>query len=230
MTKVGGKSLWPIQCTLVEIPPPVRDHANATMILGAWLGGTHPNRDLLWTNVVDQIKDLLKSGITINMDQGKAITFAVRTQFITFDLPALAHHCNIVQFNGYHACPACTIRGIVVERQVIYPYAQVPFPPKSDHDYTHLSMKQLTITAKGIKGPTPLTNILIFPLQIATDYMHLVCSGHMKTLVTKWKNILFPTVFDQGSNYLLSVVLPHSFGYQFMPLVQYPQWKTKMFR
>ncbi|CAF5183737.1 unnamed protein product, partial [Rotaria magnacalcarata] len=39
--KVGGKSLWPIQCTLVEISPPMRDRADATMILGPWLGGTH---------------------------------------------------------------------------------------------------------------------------------------------------------------------------------------------
>jgi hypothetical protein len=56
LVKVGGKSLWPIQATLVEIPPPLRDHNSAVMVFGAWLGGVHPDRDLLWANVVTQIK------------------------------------------------------------------------------------------------------------------------------------------------------------------------------
>ena len=53
---MGGRSLWPVQATLVEISPPLRDHYNSTMILGAWLRSTHPNRDLLWQNIVSQIK------------------------------------------------------------------------------------------------------------------------------------------------------------------------------
>ena len=56
LVKMGGRSLWPVQATLVEIPPPLRDHYNSTMILGAWLGSTHPNSDLLWQNIVNQIK------------------------------------------------------------------------------------------------------------------------------------------------------------------------------
>jgi hypothetical protein len=54
ITKIGNKSLWPIQCTIAEIPPPVRDRVNATMIFAVWLGGTHPNRELFWTEVVNQ--------------------------------------------------------------------------------------------------------------------------------------------------------------------------------
>ena len=231
VTKVGGKSLWPIQCTLVEIPPPIRDSANATMILGAWLGGTHPNRNDLWQNVVDQITDLLKHGISVATEQGKTISFSIRVQLVNFDLPALAHHCNIIQFNGYYACPDCTIRGVAIDRQVVYPYSPDPFPPKLDKDYKSASMQdQTTVVMKGIKGSTPLTDILVFPVQIAKDYMYLACSGHMKTLLNYWKNCMLANVFDQSSTYLMSVVLPHSFGYQFMPLSQYHQWKTKMFR
>ncbi|CAF3874880.1 unnamed protein product [Rotaria sp. Silwood1] len=60
--------------------------------------------------------------------------------------------------------------------------------------------------------------------------MHLVCSGHFKIVITYWEKILLPGVFEQSSNYLISITLPHSFKYQFSPLVQYSQWKTKMFR
>ncbi|CAF3710089.1 unnamed protein product [Rotaria socialis] len=231
VTKVGGKSLWPIQCTLVEIPPPMRDRADATMILGAWLGGTHPNRDLLWCYIVQQIHDLFKNGIIISTDAGEKLKFNIRAQYATFDLPALAQNCNIIQFNGYDAYPDCDIHGIAIGRQVFYPYSATPAAPKTDHDYTTLSIQNTTVTAsKGIKGPTPLTKILVFPDQIAIDYMHLVCSGHFKTLITYWEKNLLPGVFDQSSNYLISIILPHSFRYQFIPLVQYSQWKTKMFR
>ena len=56
LVKVGAKSLWPIQASIAEIPPPVRDYKSGVIVLGAWLGSTHPNRDLLWRKVVDQIK------------------------------------------------------------------------------------------------------------------------------------------------------------------------------
>ncbi|CAF5057456.1 unnamed protein product, partial [Rotaria magnacalcarata] len=198
VTKVGGKSLWPIQCTLVEIPPPLRDFMDATMVLGAWLGGTHPSRDLLWSKIVEQIHELFKTGITITADDGEKVMFAIRVQLVTFDLPALAQNCNIIQFNGYDACPDCDIHGIAIERQVFYPFSKLPSTPKTDRDYMTFSLqKSLVKSIKGIKGPTPLTRILIFPDQIAKDYMHLVCSGHFKTLITYWERILLPGVFDQ---------------------------------
>lgn len=82
----------------------------------------------------------------------------------------------------------------------------------------------------GIKGPTPLTKIVLFPVQIAIDYMHLTCSGHCKTLIKYWSNLLLPHVFEQASNHLCSCILPHSFGYQLMSLIHFGNWKTKMFR
>ena len=90
ITKVGGKSLRPVQCTLAEIPPPVRDRIDATMIFGAWLGGTHPNRGLLWRYIVEQIRDLFRNGITIITDSVEKLRFTVLTQYVTFDLYALA--------------------------------------------------------------------------------------------------------------------------------------------
>ena len=231
VTKVGGKSLWPVQCTLVEIPPPLRDHMKATIILGAWLGRSHPNRDLLWSKIVEQIYDLFKNHIIVTTEIGDKIAFSVRAQLITFDLPALTQNCNIIQFNGYDACPDCKIHGIVIERQVFYPYSNLPTARKTDNDYMAFSRHNPMLKAvHGIKGPTPLTKILIFPDQIAKDYMHLVCSGHFKTLIGYWKRILLPSVFDESSNYLISIVLPLSFKYQFTSLIQYQDRKTKMFR
>ena len=71
---------------------------------------------------------------------------------------------------------------------------------------------------------------MVFPIQIGIDYMHLVCSGHMKNLIHCWNNLLLPNVFEQASNFLVSVTLPHSFGYQFLPLTQFTTWKKNMLR
>ncbi|CAF4288787.1 unnamed protein product, partial [Didymodactylos carnosus] len=170
-------------------------------------------------------------GIKVTTYNAEQLKFSIRVQYATFDLPALAQKCNIIQFNGYYACSDCTIQGVAIDRQIFYPYSPVQSPRKTDHDYLTLSTQNLPAArAMGIKEPTPLTKLLLFSDQAAKDYTHLVCSGHFKTLVTYWERILLPGVFDQSSNYLLSVVLPHSFAYQSMPLVQYGQWKTKMFR
>lgn len=231
VTKVGGKSLWPIQGTIAEIPPPIRDRNDAVMVFGAWLGACHPNRNLLWSSVVEQIEDLCKNGIILKSDNGKRIKFDVRVQLITFDLPALAQNCNIIQFNGYDGCPYCKVHGSAIGTQIFYPHAATPAAKKTNDDYMRLSRPNLPRTnSLGIKGPTPLTKILVFPLQICADYMHLVCSGHFKTLVNYWSNLLLPNVFEQASNYLSSITLPHSFGYQFMPLTEFNNWKTKYFR
>lgn len=112
------------------------------MISGAGLGGTHPNRNVLWKNVVDQIMDLLKNEVSVIIEQGKTISISVRVQLVTFDLPALAHHCNIIQYNGYHGCPDCTIPGVAIDWQVVYPYSQDPHFSSLDSERLHVSRLQ----------------------------------------------------------------------------------------
>ena len=65
ITKFGGKSLWPIQAILCEIPPQLRDHKQAIMIFGVWLSTHHPDRNLLWTSIVKQIQQRFGDEITV---------------------------------------------------------------------------------------------------------------------------------------------------------------------
>ncbi|CAF3744588.1 unnamed protein product [Rotaria sp. Silwood1] len=230
VTKIRGKSLWPIQATLCEIPPPLRDHKQAIMIFGAWLGIHHPDRNLLWKNVVNQIQQLFQDEIIVTINK-QQLKYIVRIQLITFDLPALASNCNIIQYNGYNACPYCQIAGKAVDKQVMYPHSPTPCPPKTIDDYRRYgTLNSSSTITMGIKGSTPLTDILLFPIQVAVDYMHLTCSGHVKTLIGYWHKMLLPKVFEEASVYLSSITLPHNFNHQFMPLVDYQNWKTKLFR
>jgi hypothetical protein len=135
VAKLGDKSLWPVQATIIEIPPPVRDHINVIMVFAAWLGGTHPNRELLWDNIVEQMQHLYQNGIIIKLNDNTKIKFNIRVQLITFDLSALADNCNIIQFNGYDACPFCKIHGYAIGTQIFYAYSRTPSPRKTDKDY-----------------------------------------------------------------------------------------------
>ena len=102
LVKMGGRSLWPVQATLVEIPPPLRDHYNSTMILSAWLRSTHPNRDLLWQNIVSQIK------VSVT------VVFQVSNFLTNISIPTVSHFENrmicytdtLFEFNSlYLTCP-----------------------------------------------------------------------------------------------------------------------------
>ena len=84
---------------------------------------------------MEQIYNLFKNHTIVTTEIGDKVVFSVRTQLITFYLPALAQNCDIIQFNGYDACPDCKIHGIVMERQVFYPYFNLPAARKTDNDY-----------------------------------------------------------------------------------------------
>ena len=75
----------------------------------------------------------------------------------------------------------------------------------------------------------PLTDIIILPSMILKDYMHLVAGGHMKWLMGRWDNMFTRDVFEAGSEYLSTSILPHLFKYQPCLLFQYSRWKKKFF-
>ena len=156
--------------------------------------------------------------------------YSVRTQFALFDLSALASHINIKQFNGYESCLSCKIRGTLIGKEVFYPYISISYEPKTvDNHLKFGSGIYPRSTCIGILGRTPLTDIILLPSMIPKDYMHLVARGHMKWLMGRWNNMFTRDVFEVGSEYLSTIILPHSFKYQSWPLFQYSSWKTKFF-
>jgi hypothetical protein len=56
IAKVGGRSLWLIPATIVEIPPLLDSHSSSVIVFSAWLGAGHLNWDLLWANVMMQFR------------------------------------------------------------------------------------------------------------------------------------------------------------------------------
>lgn len=174
---------------------------------------------------------LHKNGINLRSRDGRSENYGIRTQFVLFDLPAMAAHLNVKQFNGYHGCPDCKVHGVAHGREIFYPHSDTPSEPKTQYDYAKFSCGNYSRTQSiGILGSTPLTDILILPDQCPKDYMHMVAGGHFKWLVNMWQSMFTVDAFDEGARYLTHVDLPRCFGYQFLPLNVSAGWKTKHYR
>jgi hypothetical protein len=120
--------------------------------------------------------------------------------------------------------------GVAIGRQVYFPFARNVYKLKNHQFYLKNAKQVAYQSIQGIKGPTPLSSILLLPTQAPYDSMHLVYHGHVKTLLYSWKNMFSKDIFTNGSLFLSKVVLPHSFKYQFTSLSDFSNWKAKMLR
>ncbi|CAF3603126.1 unnamed protein product [Rotaria sp. Silwood1] len=62
----------------------------------------------------------------------------------------------------------------------------------------------------GIKGVSSMLKILTYPDQIICDYMHLVCLGHMTTLINRWLPLLHRSNVIEIDTILEALRLPHN--------------------
>lgn len=120
--------------------------------------------------------------------------------------------------------------GAAIGRQVYFPFNKKVEEPKTHQLYLKNSKHNNNRAIQGIKGPTSLSSILLLPNQTPYDSMHLVYRGHVKALLTSWKDLFGNEVFENGSIFLSNIILPHSFKYQFFSLSHFATWKAKMLR
>jgi hypothetical protein len=100
---------------------------------------------------------------------------------------------------------------------VVYPYCQNDHKLRS-HDAFIAAAKQAQekSTQKriksidGIKGLSCLLEIMSYPQQILLDYMHLVCLGHVQTMIKRWTNLIDKQGILTMDNMLFAVRLPHN--------------------
>ena len=135
--------------------------------------------------------------------------------------------CEWIQFN---CCQIFLLTGVAIGRQVYFPLLK-KLEKLKDHQF-HLrnSMLDGRRSVQGRKGLTPLSSILLLPQQSPYDSMHLVCHGHVKTLLKSWREMFPKELFDNGLTLLSRVVLPHSFKYQFSAMIDFSNWKAKVLR
>ncbi|CAF2918961.1 unnamed protein product, partial [Rotaria sp. Silwood2] len=84
------------------------------------------------------------------------------------------------------------------------------------------------VTVEGIKGLSTLLQVFEYPRQIVFDYMHLICLGHLPSVIKRWcQNIDESTIRSIDAS-LSQLRLPHNLNVPFLDsMVNVGHWKAK---
>ncbi|XP_071627190.1 uncharacterized protein [Temnothorax longispinosus] len=177
------------------------------------------------TDFVNEFIELSQRGITVYNE-----TYTVVINAIVCDAPARSFITYIKSHTGYFSCSRCVQEGDFFYNRVIF--SEIDCTLRTNETFRN------RIQIKHHIGNSILEKLLIdMVLQIALDYMHLVCLGVMKRLLQLWvkgnKNIrLSAEGVNSVSNYLIAIksCIPSEFARKPRSLHDLDRWKATEFR
>ena len=161
---------------------------------------------------------------------GKAYT--LRLGSFVCDAPARAFMKRIIGHTGYHSCERCCSKGERIDSRTVL----------SDEVDTELRngvvFDELGYTGTHQTGQSPLIGVIDCVTGFVLDYMHLVCLGVMRRMVTYWKKgvgtpaRLSPSLLRVLSERLdlLRGKLPSDIARQPRAISHSDRWKATEFR
>ncbi|CAM4848007.1 unnamed protein product, partial [Rotaria magnacalcarata] len=237
LVKSSKQSMWPCFASIVELPPPIRDYQKNIVLLSLWASRVKPDPDVFLQETIEELKLLINNGTSIFINEQEYV-ISFRTQYFISDLPAKALFCKTINFNGYSACTECHSTGEwnAENKVVIYPFTQNNLTSRTHQEYINAareakkkSTTKKNISVNGIKGISALLQIFEYPSQIIFDYMHLVCLGHMPSLIKRWcQSTIDRSTIRSIDSSLDQLRLPHNVNVPFLDsILNASQWKAK---
>ena len=186
----------------------------------------HPVDDFL-KDFVLEVKHLCVAGIAFNKRNLK-----FRLGVFICDAPARGFLKQVVGHTAKHACERCEIVGEYVAHRVVFK-AQSSYLLRSDASFNqllYLNGHQIGVSPLSSLGASLINDFVL-------DYMHLVCLGATKRILTFLKQgprtcRLSNFLIGDVSNRLLSLhgKLPSDFSRQPRSLSELDRWKATEFR
>ena len=195
------------------------------LFAGLWFGDTKPFHSSLRKLETEGTPIMVKVGNDTTEMGSKVILLAG-----TCDLPAKCLVCNSVQYNGSYGCLKCKQRGETVKvsaqgHMPAFPFIKPdPYGPKITHSETLRDTDTAVESGEavdGIKGLSWFAGLSNYDVikGTAIDYMHGLCLGVMKTLLSLWlatkKSAMPFSICDQVSKAdkrLLQIHPPQEIG------------------
>ncbi|XP_070174358.1 uncharacterized protein [Littorina saxatilis] len=192
-------SIWPLYMVINELPPDIRFSRTNRIFAGLWFGKTKPQMLTFLTPLATCLKDLFNTGFQTGKTTVKGLLLSG-----VFDSPARSLFQNIIQFNGFHGCPYCLMPGETFRTSAggcthIYPlnmqYRNGCGEPRTHQDTVKQAEEADALFQAGkhknVKGVKGKAWSMCFPhfdviRGVALDYMHCVCLGVTKMLMTLW--------------------------------------------
>ena len=201
--KSSNVSIWPVYLLINELPLAQRKKRNHSLFYGVWISSSKPQMWSFLKPLFEELQLLESKGQLFTDDEGKEFIGKCVLLTCTCDLPAraLVYNCN--QFNGQYSCWHCLQPGQTYKHDSggishIFPYdkANPKGPPRTESgvkEDTEKVIKNIRenvtkSTVNGHKGKFWFMFLKHFDMinSCVIDYMHGVCLGIMKTLLTIW--------------------------------------------
>lgn len=191
--KSSTYQLWPIQCSILELPPLLR--RKFTVIAGLWFGYKKPVMDVFLKPFVDNCQKLCTDGLHwIHPVTRENIVSKVFTCICSCDAVARCAIQNMVQFNSFYGCGVCEQKAVSVAKGNgtvrVFPFADPASKIRSDGDIAEQARKasEHNIPQKGVKGHSPVSSIPAFSVAkgFVPDYMHCVLLGVVRAMLNLW--------------------------------------------
>jgi len=186
----SGCSIWPILCTVNELPPKLR--RKNVLLVALWFESGKPDMDIFFQPFVNEMIKLRDVGFTW-MHNKKRVNTKVMVLVGVCDAVARPLLQNLKQFNGKLGCGFCLDAGVRTAQgrgsTRAYPY-KTDSMLRTDASTRELGQRAFETGSEnlGVKGPTILSLLPDFNIidGIVPDYMHSVLLGVTRQLAGLW--------------------------------------------
>jgi hypothetical protein len=223
---LDGTSLWDSSCTQIwPIFIAIKNYFRQVLLVGAFCGTSKPEPRLFIKELVDELTHLLQNGF--NFD-GR--TTKIELDSIICDAPGRALFKNVKLHSGYFACERCNVKGIYSGSVVFL---------DSNCQKRRMENGSIVPVDEHVLGPSEFCRANVdLVSQFPLDYMHLVCLGVMRRLLSFWISGPRQTcrassiTIGSMSQALLSLLpfIPREFARKPRSLAVYKSWKATEFR
>ncbi|XP_072225353.1 uncharacterized protein [Leuresthes tenuis] len=192
-------SVWPILCTINELP--YVERCKNVLLNTLWFGRGKPQVQSFFTPFINELHKLSGEGFIWKDETGSEHHTRVKAKICVCNSVARPMVQNFQPFNREFGCGFCYHRGEMVQKG--RGYTRV-YPIQIDGcDLRHMAeteqLAELVLENSyeqgqmGVKGPSPLLLLPSFDIikGFIPDYMHCFCLGVVPEFVNLWFNPLY---------------------------------------
>uniref|UniRef100_A0A3Q2P0U5 Uncharacterized LOC105917185 n=1 Tax=Fundulus heteroclitus TaxID=8078 RepID=A0A3Q2P0U5_FUNHE len=192
-------SVWPILCTINELP--YAERCRNVLLHTLWFGKGKPLLQCFFTPFINELHKLSHEGFTWEDDSGLELNTRVTAKVCVCDSKARSAVQNFQPFSSEFGCGFCYHKGELVQKG--RGFSRV-YPVQADGcDLRHMAETEQLATLviengypqgqMGVKGHSPLLLLPSFDIikGFIPDYMHSVCLGVVPELVNLWLDPLY---------------------------------------
>jgi len=225
--KSSNVQLWPILGLIDNYADLVPCAKRVPFVIGMYHGTSKPTHVSEYLqDVVTEAKKLQEEGLFY-----RGVHYQFSISAVVCDMPARSYVKCVTGHSGYSGCDKCTQIGTFC-KCVTFPECHAP--ERTDESF--VEMRDQKHHSKDEQSPF-LALSLGMVSQFPIDYMHLVCLGVMRKLVSLWlagplKTRLGRLSVEKINKRLvrLSRNMPVEFQRKPRPITDYERWKATEFR